>query len=376
MNLGVINTPDMSTYASPYDYQTVSALQALGLSPEDLASLGIKPDQANLAQTFKIPDALQNAVGQAPGVEQALQQLITGLGGQITGAYQPYQDLMGKEMTRADLRTQLDQTNTQLQMAQKTLTQAQNSPVIAANGYDIDQAATKANIAKAQSAVDAIQAQQNDIMAKAGSAGVGDRLNSSYWSDIGNMAQGLQWLDPASTGYNELVSQINAELGKLGGVGVPTLNYHPTTLTDPVTGVPIGTINKDIGNAVGTGVGASSAIAPTVAGLSGAGYGTGAFMSGAALAADSGAGTVGQIGAGVSNTLGPAALAAYGTSNAIQNVLNQTSDGLSPGEIAMDVGSFMSPLNFLTLPPQIFQSIGPAIKNIVHDIGNWFGGLF
>jgi hypothetical protein len=369
MNLSSIAMPSESTYASPFDYQTIAALAKLGLDPAALAGLPITADTANLAQTFKVPGQLQDAVGKAPGVEAALSGELNTLGGQITGAYQPFQDLTQKEGLRTDLRNQVDTISTQIADVNRQISAASNS------GNGVPQALT--------AKLNDLTAQKNGIMQKASDAGIsaGD-LYGSYKDAIGQMAQGLQWLDPASKGYNDLITQINAELGKLGSVGVPTLNYAPTTLTDPVSGVPLGTIGKDIGNVAGIAAGAGGAIG---AGVGAAESGTAAAAASlaeetgmslpeaeAAISASSTTGGTAGLGAlSALQTAGPAALAAYGTSNIVQNSLKHPIEsGLST------LANTGLSLATLSLPPQVFESIGKAINSVLNDIGNWFGGWF
>ncbi len=372
MNLAPVNTPDMGTYASPYDYQTVAALKQLGLSPDDLATLGINPDQANLAQTFNVPGELQNAVGQAPGVEKALQDALSGLGGQITGAYQPYQDLIDKEMDRANLVTTAGTLQTQIKQDTQTVANLQAQMANPPKG--VVDPNIKQQLADAQAKLDSEKAQYQSITTNP------NYVIPNYWPQIGQMAQGLQWLDPASKGYNELIQQINAELGKLGDVGVPTLNYHPTTLTDPVTGVPLGQVAAQdfgkIANAglIGTaGAGAVGAGAADAAAIEAANVALGQTGEGLATSGAPGAYEAANVGAGLGNlatTLPAAGIAAYGTKNIVQNIAAKP---IERGLMTLGNTLFLGPLS---LPPEILNKLGAGLKNVINSIGDFFGGLF
>lgn len=331
-NLQSIAMPGEATYASPYDYQTIAALASLGIDPSALANLPIQSATANEAQTFNIPTALQNAVGQAPGVESALSNELGSFSSEIQGAYQPYQDLLNAEMRRYDTVTKVQDLNAQLDKLNQSLRAGNPTP---------DQLA-----------------QQKDLQTQISTLEQSpDYVIPNYWPQLGQMAQGIQWLPQASTQYNDLVNAINAELGKLGNVGVPSLNYAPMTVTDPVTGAPIGQVAKDTGNAAaiaGGTVGAASAVVPSAEGI----------MEAATSGIPSAMG-----GLSLPEAIGPAALAAYGTSNLVQNAIaNPLKTGLT--EFANMT------LGLPTLPPAIFNSIGKDLSNVINSIGDFFGGLF
>ncbi len=339
-NLTNIAMPELATYATPEDYAQIAALTQLG--DTGVGGLPINAGQANLAETFKVPTALQDAIGKAPGVESALSNEIGGIGNTINQAVAPF--------------TQAEQAAynwvTAGQPAQAALAgdqQKLNDPN--GNLTDADRAALTTDMAKQQSIVDANP--------------------EASWDAVAPIAQSLQWVNGAETSYQQLVDAINGQLGKLGEVGVPTLNYGPSAMAAPVMGTPIGqTAALDVGKAANT-----AAIGGTAAGATGAGIlaaGAGDVAAGEPLV--QGLGTGAGLGAGLetaATTLPPAALAAYGASNIAKNTAaNPLRSGL------MTAANMGLSLATLSLPPQIFNSIGKDISNVVNSIGDFFGGLF
>ncbi len=351
-NLTSIVMPELATYASPEDYAQIAALTQLG--DTNVSNLPIRADQANLAQTFNIPTALQDAIGKAPGVEQALQTQLGGIGTQLNDVLKPYQDLTAREATRADLRSQLDAASNTVKMLQQQQERG--------GALTPDQ----------QNQLAAAEAQQKAIYDKAAAAGIpaGD-LFGSYWPQIAQLANSLQWVNGAETSYQQLVDAINAQLGKLGDVGAPTLSYAPSAMkSEAATGAPIGIQNPKetadlIGTLIGTGVPAA-----TAAGLMAAAP----PLTASALAGETAGTVAGQIPAAGLTTLqsvAPAGIAAYGTSNIIKNELaNPIRGGL---ETLANMGLTLATMS---LPPQIFTSIGKSINSVINSIGDFFGNLF
>ena len=365
MNLNPINAPSESTYASPVDYQQIAALAALGLDPTILAGLPINSSTANEAQTFQLPPELQNAIGQAPGVESALNTELNTVGGQISSAVAPFeaaQQDADKTLAAANAdQTQLVQLKDQLGSIPPTIQPPGADHPIPNPDYQ----ALQTKIAQVQTDLD-VQSGQND----------------SDKAAMAQMAPGLQWVNQAGPGYNDLIQAINDQLGKLGSVGVPSLNYGPNTVTDPVTGAPIGTpAAKEIGNvggiaagvggAAGAGIGAvgagtADAVAQLVAGGMSVPEAQAAITAAETTGGNLGFGTLSAL-----DTAGPAALAAYGTSNIVQNSIKNP--------IEAGVGTLANTglsLATLSLPPAIFKSIGKDIQGVLNSIGNFFGGLF
>lgn len=388
-NLQTLAMPQESTYASPEDYATIAALAKLGLDPSVLAGLPIGGATANLAQTFDVPTTLQDAIGQAPGVESALNTELNTLGGQINTAVSPFTNSQTASNNAVSQAMSIMGTKDPGDVGGWSPTS--DRPLFdpssgASVPKMIPQTVTGPRGQKSTTSVPnpAWKALADQIMSLKTTA-----TNSQ--ATMRSAAPGLQWVNTAAPGYNDLIAAINAQLGKLGSVGVPNLTYGPNTVTNPVTGAPIGVpVGKEAGKAAALGIGAGvPAAAGISAGLAEAGGAaaaagdvaaeTGATLGGEGLAT-SGAPAIeaatnaapistGLTGAG--QIAGPAALAAYGTSNVIQNSLkNPITAGLST------LANTGLSLATLSLPPQVFESIGKDIKNVLSDIGNFFGGLF
>lgn len=367
-NIASIAMPELATYASPEDYAQIAALMQLG--DTNVGQLPISSATSGQAQSFNVPTALQNALGQAPGVESALQTELSGFGNEINTALQPYQDLTASEMRRADVVNQaqaIQQTLPQLKQASDNAAAAAANPTKGTNPADLQ--------AQAAAALKAYTDAQNKYTSLTQSP---DYHVGNYWDQIAQMAQGLQWVNGTETSYQQLVDAINSQLGKLGSIGSPTLNYAPGTLTDPVTGVPIGKVAaKDIGSAADLAAMAGTGAAGLEAGIAAGTIPTTAAEL-AASAPGAVAGSVPAAGAGfmsgltaAGETLGPAALAAYGTANIAKNA--------EAHPIESGIGTLANmglSLATLSLPPQIFNSIGKGLNNVIHDIGSFFSHLF
>lgn len=365
-NIASIAMPELATYASPEDYAQIAALMQLG--DTNVGQLPISSATSGQAQTFNVPTALQNALGQAPGVQSALQTELSGFGNEINTALQPYQDLMSSETRRADVVNQAQAIQQSLPQLTQAVQQAQ---------YMAQNPPRGTNPADAKAALDTAQAALTDAQNKYTALTQSpDYHIGNYWDQISQMAQGLQWVNGTETSYQQLVDAINSQLGKLGTIGSPTLNYSPGAKAEATPGMPIGkTLAQKAPNDV--------ALATTLAGPALPAIGTGLAASAGSAAADA-AIAAGQPVAqttmlpatalgGLSPlaSVGPAALAGYGASNIVKNsVANPIESGI--GTLA-NMGLSLATLS---LPPQIFNSIGKGLTNIIHDIGSFFGHLF
>lgn len=369
-NIASIVMPEEANYASPQDYANIAALIQLG--DQNTGNFAVQPGTASQAQTFQVPGQLMDAVGKAPGVEQALQQELEGFGNQINSAVTPFTDAQtaafnyntyGLPAAQAASADQKTITGIQTQLAQLKGQRGVTPESIKA--LEDKLAATQADMTKQQATA--------------------AQYPQASWDSVGSIAQGLQWVDPAETNYRALIDSINASLGKLGSVGVPSLTYGPNTVTDPVTGIPIGTqVGKDVKNSVleaapgALGAGAADAYAAAVAAgaipttASTVAAGTADAIAGEAPTVGSQLSAAGSAGGlGAVQALGPAALSAYGTSNIITNAKK---DPIKAG-LGTLANTGIS-LATLSIPPRIFTSIGKDISRVVKNIGNWFGGLF
>lgn len=374
-NIASIAMPNEASYASPQDYAQIAALIQLG--DQNTGNFAINPSTANEAQTFTVPTQLQDALGKAPGVEQALQTELEGFGNQINSAVAPFTAAETAAYNYATkgqpAQTAISSDNKTIAGIQQQLAQLQTQKGgTTSQGYKDLQtklAATQADIAN-----------QKAILAANPSAS---------WDAVGPIAQGLQWVDPTETAYQALIDAINGDLGKLGSVGAPSITYGPNTVTDPVTGAPIGQVvgqglEKSAIGAVPTAAGAGAADAYAAAQTAategdaaingGFGEGTatvGAENASAPLTASeqlSAAGSAGGLGA--LEAIPPAALAAYGASNIEQNIKDNPVKSL-----AMIAGNTLS-LGALSIPPQVWKNIEGDIATAANQIGSFFGHLF
>jgi hypothetical protein len=351
MNLQNIQMPDQSTYASKGDYATIKALEQLGIDPSALGGLSINSGQSDLAQTFKLPEQLQNAIGQAPGVTKSLSDALNGVGGQINAAVKPFTDAQDAYGKGADLVHQLDAQIAPLKQQVRDL-QGQ-----------LQRSGGGKAAADLQAQLDAASTQLNQLQNQ---RSIQDSMNTHSWDTLTALAPGLQWVNQAAPGYNDLITAINSELGKLGAVGAPTLNYGPDTVSNPLTNVDTSgqALQKQVSNAAAIGTGAGTTAAAAVPSLAAPGIASSITAGGSPAALDA-------LGLSPVEAAGPAALAAYGTANVIQNSLkNPIQSGI------MTLANTGLSLATLSLPPQVFQSIGSAITSVFNSIGDFFGGLF
>lgn len=375
-NLTSIVMPEMASYASPEDYAQIAALTQLG--DKNVGNLPIGSSTASQAQSFNLPTQLQDVIGKAPGVEKALQDQLMGFGNSINSAVAPYQALMDSETRRADVVQKAEDLTNQIQPLQKQVADMQQKYNVLAQP---NSGASPSQQATAKAALDEAQARLNGMQSQLSTyTSSPDYHVGNYWDQIGQMAQGLQWVNGTETSYQQLVDAINGELGKLGNVGVPNLKYGPNAAA-PVakSAPPIGVdqaakiaatgtqVGAPIAAALGGGAAAANAI--EAANIAQGGFGEGLATSGAEGAEAAAEGTAG-LQAGLT-AVAPAALAAYGASNIVKN---SAANPIKSG-IATLANTGLS-LATLSLPPSVFNSIGKDIDKVVHNIKDFFGGLF
>ena len=190
------------------------------------------------------------------------------------------------------------------------------------------------------------------------------------------LAPGLQWVNQAAPAYNDLIQAINDQLGKLGSVGVPSLTYSPTTLTDPVTGISLGKqiaekVPGDVGLATGLAGTASAPIGTALAAAGGASAADAAIAAGQPVTQTMMLPPTALGGLSPAASILPAAVAGYGAQNIARNELaNPIKGGLET------LGNMGLTLATMSLPPKIFESIGKEINSVLNDIGSFFSGLF
>ena len=364
-NIASIAMPQEAAYASPQDYANIAALIQLG--DTNTGNLPISPATASQAQTFQVPQQLQDALGKAPGVESALQSELEGFGNEINSAVKPFTDA---ETAAYNYATYGEPAQAAATADQKTIAgiqqQLQQLQVQKGGTGSPGYKDLQTKLAAAQSDL----AKQQGIVAQ---------YPTASWDAVQPIAQGLQWVDPTETAYRSLIDSINADLGKLGSGGAPNITYGPNTVTDPVTGTPIGQVEagKLPGQAatLTAGLTGAAALAPTLTGEAAAGASELGATSDAL--ASEGLTTAGTSALAAPAALSPltavplAAVAGYGASNIVKNELaNPIQGGLET------LGNMGLTLATMSLPPQVFTSIGKDIKNVVNDIGNFFGGLF
>jgi hypothetical protein len=373
-NIASIAMPEEAAYASPQDYAQIAALIQLG--DTNTGNLPISPATANLAQTFQVPQQLQDALGKAPGVEQALQSELEGFGNQINSAVKPFTDA---ETAAYNYNVYGLPALQKASADQKTIAGIQSQIATLKTQRGADPKAIQA-LQDKLNATTADMAQQKATAAQ---------YPNASWDAVAPIAQGLQWVNGTETAYQALIDAINGDLGKLGSVGAPSITYGPNTVTDPVTGAPIGQVvgkgleQSAVGAApaaVGAGLADAYAAgqAASYAGdaLVNGGYGEGTAIVGSedASAPLSAAGQLGEAGSagvtGALQALPPAALAAYGTTNIEQNIKQDPVKSLAM------IGGNMLSLGALSIPPKVWHNIESDIATAANQIGSFFGHLF
>lgn len=341
MDLGeATNAPNAGNVAGAGDYATQAALAQLA-GDSGLFNGPLDQSGASQAGTFGLPLDLQTAIANKD-IPASMQKELEALSGQITGAYKPYESLMNQEMARSNLVTQTQQLQTQLEQLNQNL---KSGTMTDAGGVvpmtDQQKADTQKQIQDIQQQ---IQTNMQDP----------NYQTNSYWDQIAQMGQGIQWLGPASTGYNDLISKLQADLQGLGGMNVPQA---------PAPAVP-STVPQEAGNAASTAIGVGAPVAAAT-GL------TAAPAIADSVTAMAGPEALDSLGLSAGQTIGPAALAAYGTSNIAQNMAaNPVQNSLAT------LANTGLSLATLSLPPKILDSLGKNLQNVLNNIGNFFKGLF
>ena len=347
-NLQNVNAPTAANAASPYDYAVLSALSQLSGQP-----FNAPINAADVAQggTFALPQDLQAAIASG-AVPQAMTQELMGIQNQITKAYDPFQQAMQQKGAYTDLYNQA-------QMLQNELA----SGISTQGGRHVMTAQEKGD-AQAQLA----QIQQNPVYQQGGVSN----------TDLYNLAQGIQWLPGAATGYNDLVAAMNAKLQGLGNLSLPNIpqpDLNQGQLPQAATAGNAAATATGVGAPAAAGLGSASALtgaqAASAADLAAA---TGMSQAEAAALSAQEAGTSSALGEGAltgTQAIGPAALAAYGASNIGKNVAANP----IPSTLSM-LGNTGLSLATLSLPPNVLSSIGSGINNVINSIGDFFGGLF
>lgn len=341
------NAPNQQNVATGQDYSTQAALSQLA-GDSGLFNSPINQSTTGQAGTFALPMDLQAAIANKD-VPAAMQKELGSLSGQITGAFAPYQQAQDAYSQAQESFNQI--RDTQLPALQQQLGSTPKTIVDTTTGNDV------ANPAYTQ-----LMQQISDLTNQMNTA---QQNADAQGRTMQSLASGLQWLQPASTGYNDLVSKLQADLTGLSGMNVPQAK--------PVS-IPGATPEQRAGNAATTAVGVGGPIAAGV----GAGLAANATEAGALAAAQAGSDLpLFGPGAGMAGTdaalqsLGPAALAAYGTSNIAQNTMaNPVKAGLA------DLANTGLSLATLSLPPKVLDSIGKGLQNVLNSIDNFFKGLF
>lgn len=330
------NAPNQQNVATGQDYSTQAALSQLA-GDSGLFNSPINQSTTGQAGTFALPMDLQAAIANKD-VPAAMQKELESLQGQITSAYGPYQTYAENAYKK---QTELPPLQDQ---AFKLSAELKSGTISDSNGTVN---ATPEQIASMQSQLEQVNAKISEL----------NQLNG--WDAVGNEAQGIQWVPQAANQYNDLVSKLQADLTGLGGMKVPQAQAMAMAGKTP---------EQQAGNAAGTAVGVGTPAA-TAAGLL-----AGTVPTTASELAASGATVAGEVpAAGLTGmqAIGPAALAAYGTSNIVQNTLaNPMKAGLA------DLANTGLSLATLSLPPKILDSIGKSLQSVINNIENFFKGLF
>jgi hypothetical protein len=176
---GSTNTPTASNVSSGQDFAREAALEQLSGNQLGILNNG----ESGQAGQFNVPGLPTGDV--AGGVTANLQNLRD----QIMSKYQPLQGALDKETTRAQFQSQRD---------------ALRKPALT------DTPEERA----------AYQAQLQAIDAQAEAAGVS---GSSYWPEIGGIAEGLQYLPGLGAQYNKLAGLVGTEFSNVPHMDVPNV---------------------------------------------------------------------------------------------------------------------------------------------------------
>lgn len=337
MNLSeATNAPTLQNVSGQNDYATNAALAQLA-GESGLYNSPLDQSAASQAGTFGLPLDLQGAISNQE-IPAAMMREVQSLSNQIQGAYSPLQKAQEDAARKA---TELQPLQDR---AQKLSRNIQSKQFVDAGGNNI---ATPEQISQMEQELAQVNGKIQELNQLGG------------WESVGPIAQNLQWLTGASTGYNDLVGKLQADLQGLSKMDVPQ---------SKAPSLPGKTTEQQAGNAASTAIGAGIPAATATGLLAGS-----APLTASELAA-SGATVAGEVpAAGLTGaqTLGPAALAAYGTSNIAQNAAkNPVESGLST------LANTGLSLATLSLPPKILDQLGGKLKGILNSITDFFGGLF
>lgn len=351
-NLGqATNAPSLQNVATGQDYATDAALSALAGNSASGLNLPINQSTANQAGTFALPQDLQAAIENG-AIPQAMTQELQGFNNQIQGAYAPLQQAESAATNWQTIGQPAQAAVTTDQRNIASLTQS-------LNGLK-EQKADPTTISNIQAQLDQANAdlQKQQALVQANP--------QASWDSVSPIAQGLQWLTPASQGYNDLVSKLQADLTGISKLNVPQAKA-PMPQATPLP--------QQAGNAAGlasgvAGTGAGAA-GTALSGMAGASAANAAIAAGQPVTQEMMVPANTLSGLGPLESIGPAALAAYGTSNIVQNEMaNPVQSGLA------NLANTGLSLATLSLPPQILQSLGKDLQSVINSIGNFFKGLF
>lgn len=198
LNLQQMNAPQLGQVAGTQDYSNLAAINQLAGSPVQ--------SQLNLADqgqagTFALPQDLQAAIANG-AVPQAMTQQVQGLGNQLTQAYAP----LGNQITQYNQITQhgMDLQN-QLSALQAQMNQT--GEPYAPQGGAQQPTENQQKLAALREQLGQVQNQQGALQ-----------------HGIAGSAQTSQWIPGAATDYNNLIQNLQAQLGPLNQMNIPNVN--------------------------------------------------------------------------------------------------------------------------------------------------------
>jgi len=217
------NSPTIQQVATPQDYATAAALQSLnGTNPVTTNINASTVDQAGTAlpPNFQsILDALSNN-----SVSTAMTNEVQGLGNQITSAYQPLQNAetaaYNYNVNGIPAQDQLTSLQTQLNGDPMS---SNNQLGLIGQLNALKQSMIDAPSAGQQDQLTALQTQITDVNNQiAQQQAIVNANPFASWDAVGPLGQSLQWLPQTGTNFNNLISQLNADLAPVQGINIPT----------------------------------------------------------------------------------------------------------------------------------------------------------
>lgn len=398
------NAPTQSDVATAQDYSEEAALSELANG--NYSSL-LSPTDASQAGTYTLPDA-SVIEGTVSPVAQALNSEVGSIGNQITSQENEFQTAEEEAYDVGTLVPEQSQAQKAVSTDNSTIAalqqQIKSTPTGTGKGTTLpglqqQLAADQTQLATDQASLDSVNTQVASEVSKTGTP----EANWNGWDAVGPLAQSLSYLPQLGTNYNDLIAQLQADVTPLNGISIPSYTQSASPSSPfPQAITPSTSDATSIGKASNLAALGATGAAGVEAGLSASSAAAG---NAAEIAAETAANEVGGMGTdagqqafaeslaqntdmlgastpvtgatpisagleGAGEELGPAALAAYGTSNIAQNI------AANP---VQDLGAILGntlTLGALSLPKSALSSIGNDINKAVNAVDDFFKHLF